>query len=93
MELRSILRPPAGSFVRFKPHDEAFLGVAAKQVRGTVSPFRSPSYLSALETQAVTYRYTASGIPPTVSPHGVPVSTAIAPQHEASRFGAMIFEG
>ncbi|CAN0508864.1 unnamed protein product, partial [Ectocarpus sp. 8 AP-2014] len=31
VELRSILRPPAGSFVRFKPHDEAFLGVAAKQ--------------------------------------------------------------
>ncbi|CAM9690364.1 unnamed protein product, partial [Ectocarpus sp. 8 AP-2014] len=30
VELRSILRPPAGSFVRFKPHDEAFLGVAAK---------------------------------------------------------------
>ncbi|CAM9830864.1 unnamed protein product [Ectocarpus sp. 12 AP-2014] len=31
VELRSILRPPAGSFVRFKPHDESFLGVAAEQ--------------------------------------------------------------
>ncbi|CAM9253924.1 unnamed protein product [Ectocarpus sp. 4 AP-2014] len=31
VELRSILRPPAGSFVRFKPHDESFLGAAAKQ--------------------------------------------------------------
>ncbi|CAB1102416.1 unnamed protein product [Ectocarpus sp. CCAP 1310/34] len=34
VELRSILRPPAGSFVRFKPHDESFLGVAAKQHEG-----------------------------------------------------------
>lgn len=32
VELRSILRPPAGSFVRFRPHDEAFFDVAAQQV-------------------------------------------------------------
>lgn len=49
MELRSILRPPAGSFVRFKPHDEVFLDVAAKQVRGTLGITALPS---TLETQA-----------------------------------------
>lgn len=32
VELRSILRPPAGSFVRFKPHDDTFLDLAARQV-------------------------------------------------------------
>ncbi len=32
VELRSIQRPPAGCFVRFKPHDDAFLGLAARQV-------------------------------------------------------------
>lgn len=32
IELRSLLRPPAGSFVRFKPHNDSFLDVAARQV-------------------------------------------------------------
>lgn len=32
VELRSILHPPAGSFVRFRPHDDTFLNVAAQQV-------------------------------------------------------------
>lgn len=32
VELRSLLQPPAGSFVRFKPHNDSFLGVAARQV-------------------------------------------------------------
>ena len=32
VELRSLARPPAGSFVRFKPHDDTFLDLAAQQV-------------------------------------------------------------
>lgn len=32
IQLRSILRPPAGSFVRFRPHDHHFMEVAARQV-------------------------------------------------------------
>ncbi|CAM9122555.1 unnamed protein product, partial [Scytosiphon promiscuus] len=31
VELRSLIRPPSGSFVRFKPHDQMFLAVAARQ--------------------------------------------------------------
>eukprot|EP00752_Nemacystus_decipiens_P013349 g11819.t1 len=34
VELRSILRPPAATFVRFKPHDDTFLDLAARQHEG-----------------------------------------------------------
>lgn len=42
VELRSILRPPAGSFVRFRPHDDTFLEVAARQVKKKATPTPPP---------------------------------------------------
>ena len=39
VELRSILHPPPGSFVRFRPHDDTFLNMATQQVLRTVSTY------------------------------------------------------